>query len=62
MFMAMSKNGMITVPNGSICASGLNDRRPARLAVGSPSFQAAKPCAISCSTMAGTKLKIEQIR
>ena len=62
MFMAISNSGMMTVPNGSMCASGLNDRRPALLAVGSPSLYAAKPCDISCRTMAGTKLTMEQMR
>ena len=38
----ISKNpGRRMVPNLSICASGLSDNRPARLAVSSPNAQAA---------------------
>ena len=41
----------IAVPSGSMCLIGLKLSRPARLAVGSPSLYATKPCASSWTIM-----------
>ena len=42
MFIDISRNGKITVPNGSMCLAGLNESLPDPFAVGSPILNAAK--------------------
>ena len=62
MFIDISRNGKITVPNGSMCLTGLKESLPDPFAVGSPSLYAANAWLASWQTIAVTKLITEQMR